>query len=61
MFYSGANKIADSHRSMGLGLSLCKSIVKALGGSISVSDNNPHGTIFTFSLPKAELEVSSQE
>lgn len=39
MFYSGANKIADSRRSLGLGLSLCKSIIAAHGGTISVSDN----------------------
>ena len=27
MFYTGTNKIADSRRSIGLGLSLCKSIM----------------------------------
>ena len=55
MFYSGANKIADSRRSLGLGLSLCKSIVNAHGGEISVSDHKPHGTIFTFTLPAGEV------
>ena len=57
MFYSGANKIADSRRSMGLGLALCKSIINAHGGSITVSDNKPHGTVFTFTLPKGEVEL----
>ena len=57
MFYSGANKIADSRRSMGLGLALCKSIINAHGGSIAVSDNKPHGTVFTFTLPKGEVEL----
>ena len=38
MFYSGANQIADSRRSLGLGLSLCKSIIHAHGGEIKVSD-----------------------
>ena len=57
MFYSGANKIADSRRSLGLGLSLCKSIINAHGGEITVSDNLPHGTIFTFTLPIGEVKV----
>lgn len=57
MFYSGANKIADSRRSLGLGLSLCKSIINAHGGEITVSDNLPHGTIFTFTLPIGEVKI----
>ena len=57
MFYSGANRAADSRRSLGLGLALCKSIVTAHGGTISVSDNQPHGTVFTFTLPAGEVEL----
>ena len=57
MFYSGANKIADSRRSLGLGLSLCKSIVTAHGGEISVSDHQPSGTVFTFTLPSGEVKL----
>lgn len=57
MFYSGANRIADSRRSLGLGLSLCKSIVNAHGGTISVRDNVPHGSVFTFSLPVEEVQL----
>ena len=57
MFYSGANRVADSRRSLGLGLSLCKSIVTAHGGSISVADNRPSGTVFTFTLPAGEVEL----
>ncbi len=57
MFYSGANKIADSRRSLGLGLSLCKSIVTAHGGTISVSDHQPSGSVFTFTLPAGEVEL----
>ena len=57
MFYSGANKIADSRRSLGLGLSLCRSIVNAHGGKITVSDNTPHGTVFTITLPAGEVEI----
>ena len=57
MFYSGANTVADSRRSLGLGLSLCKSIVIAHGGEISVKDNKPHGTVFTFTLPIEEVAI----
>lgn len=57
MFYSGANKVADSRRSLGLGLSLCKSIVTAHGGTISVSDHLPRGTVFTFTLPMEEVTL----
>lgn len=57
MFYSGANKIADSRRSLGLGLSLCRSIVNAHNGRITVSDNTPHGAVFTIALPAGEVEI----
>ena len=57
IFYSGANKIVDSRRSLGLGLSLCKSIINAHGGKISVSDNTPHGTVFTFTLHAGEVQL----
>lgn len=57
MFYTGSAAVADSRRSLGLGLSLCKSIVDAHGGQISVSDNLPSGTVFTFTLPSGEVEL----
>lgn len=57
MFYTGKNNIADSRRSLGLGLFLCKSIIQAHGGELSVSDNSPHGSIFTFTLPAEEVTI----
>ena len=57
MFYSASNQIADSRRSMGLGLALCKSIVNAHGGEITVTDHLPHGSVFTFSVPAGEVEL----
>ena len=57
MFYCGANKVADSRRSLGLGLALCKSIINAHGGEISVEDNVPHGSIFIFTLPATEVKI----
>lgn len=57
MFYSGAKNMADSRRSLGLGLSLCKSIVGAHGGELTLSDNTPHGAVFTFTLPIEEVDL----
>ena len=57
MFYTGANKIVDCRRSIGLGLSLCKSIINAHGGEITITDNIPHGAIFTFTLPVGEVKI----
>ncbi len=58
MFFSGASNIADSRRSIGIGLSLCKSIVTAHGGKIFVSDNKPQGAVFTFTLPTKEVNLN---
>lgn len=55
MFYSGADKAVDAHRSLGLGLSLCKSIVQAHQGTIRVKNYEPKGTVFTFTLPSQEI------
>ena len=55
MFYTGGNPIADSRRSLGLGLSLCKSIITAHGGEIRVLDNRPQGAVFTFTIPAGEV------
>ena len=54
-FYCGNQKIADHRRSLGLGLYLCKSIIEAHGGILSVSDNLPHGAIFSFTIPLEEV------
>lgn len=51
MFYSGSNKVTDGKRSLGLGLALCRSIIRAHGCEIRLSDNDPHGACFEFELP----------
>ncbi len=56
-FYCGSSKIADNRRSLGLGLYLCKAIVEAHGGTIAVSDNQPHGSVFEFTLPLEEVTL----
>ena len=58
MFYIGDNKIADSRRSLGLGLSLCRSIVNAHGGELILTDQEPHGCIFTFTVPSGEVNIN---
>lgn len=58
MFYTGEHKIADSRRSLGLGLALCKAIIYAHGGEIKVTDNSPHGANFTFTLPLGEVNIN---
>lgn len=60
MFYTGVHKIADSRRSLGLGLSLCKSIVTAHGGQIWVEDSPHGGAAFIFTLPVGEVETHEQ-
>ena len=55
MFYSGGG--GDARRGMGLGLALCKSIVTAHGGTLSVSDNAPHGAVFTFTLQEERIDL----
>ena len=57
MFYSGKMEVADSRRSLGLGLALCKNIIAAHEGELTVTDNIPHGAIFTFTLPSEEIEL----
>jgi two-component system sensor histidine kinase KdpD len=57
MFYSGSKKVTDSKRSLGLGLALCRSIIRAHGCEITLSDNEPHGCCFSFTLPMKEVAV----
>ena len=57
MFYSIRNTGGDTVRSTGLGLSLCRSIVEAHGGEITVRDNVPSGAVFEFTLEAVEVEI----
>jgi len=54
MFFVGRNPRSDARRGLGLGLALCKAIVTAHGGEIWVSDNQPQGACFAFSLAMEE-------
>lgn len=57
MFYTADNIRGDGRRGLGLGLSLCKSIINAHGGTIYVKDNVPLGTVFCFTLQAEEVTV----
>ena len=54
MYFIATNNKGDSRRGLGLGLSLCKSVITAHGGEITVTDNVPKGTVFSFTLPSKE-------
>lgn len=54
LFYTAEQGKADCQRGLGLGLNLCQSIVTLYGGTITVSDNNPKGTRFQFTLPAVQ-------
>ena len=58
-YYQKANTLADSRRSLGLGLALCRSIINAHGHEIVVKDNVPHGTIFEFTLSSKEVVLDA--
>lgn len=57
MFYSGEDSIADGRRCMGMGLTLCRSIVEAHGSMLAVRDNQPHGAVFWFELEAEEVNL----
>ena len=58
MFFTGGNPIGDSRRSLGLGLTLCQTIVHAHHGEMTLKDNSPHGCIFSFTIPLSEVNLN---
>lgn len=61
MFYTASCGKSDDRRGLGLGLNLCRSIITAHGGTISVTDNSPHGSVFTFTLPLEEIKITNEQ
>jgi signal transduction histidine kinase len=55
-FYRGAYAVGEQIHGNGLGLSLVQRIVRAHGGSVSVSAREAGGTAFTIVLPAVPLE-----
>lgn len=60
MFYTAGGASSDSRRGLGLGLSLCRSIIEAHGGKIWVENNEPQGTKFIFTLKAVEVRENEQ-
>ena len=54
------NKSADTTRSMGIGLSVCKTIVAAHGGDIYAENLPEGGAMFTFTLPLGGTSYDNQ-
>ncbi|MDO1477822.1 ATP-binding protein [Rhodococcus ruber] len=50
-FYQIGDRSGRSREGSGIGLSLVAQFVAALGGSVSVDDVAPHGTVFTVTVP----------
>jgi two-component system sensor histidine kinase KdpD len=53
-FVTKTRGIADGGLDMGLGLSICKAIVDAHGGTISAKNKNTEGAVFKVTLPMEE-------
>ena len=57
LFFTSGNPTGDSRRGLGIGLSLCDSVIRAHHGRITVSDRLPEGVQFEFTLPREEVSV----
>lgn len=54
------NEKNDSSRGLGIGLSICKSIILAHGGTISGTNAPDGGALFTFNIPMEKLSDSEE-
>lgn len=52
--HAPSGQISDSRRTMGIGLSVCRSIIKAHGGAMSAANRPEGGAELTFTLPLME-------
>ena len=54
--HRGARERSDDRRSMGIGLSVCRSIVRAHGGDMEAGRSQRGGAAFSFYLPYSEAD-----
>lgn len=57
-YSNGINQGSDSHKGMGIGLSICKTIINAHQGEL-YARNHQHGAEFIFTLPKGDETYES--
>ena len=60
LFYTTGGSLSDSNKGVGLGLALCRAVVEAHGGIITVDDKAPHGAVFRFTLPAEEVPTDGE-
>ena len=53
-FVASNQGVSDGRRGIGLGLAICKTIIKAHGGKIWAEPNQPKGSRFLFTLPQED-------
>jgi two-component system sensor histidine kinase KdpD len=53
-FYQSPERRPDSRRGVGLGLAICRAIIKAHHGTITAINAEPHGALFEIRLPLLE-------
>lgn len=59
--YGGPGSTSRSgSRGIGLGLSICQTIIQAHGGIISAAQRDGGGSVFSFTLPAAEVQIPDE-
>lgn len=58
--FSPASQYGDGQRNMGIGLSVCRTVVEAHGGRILAANQSSGGAVFTVELPLKEEENEDQ-
>ena len=57
--FSGTQQSFDQTRSLGIGLSVCRTVIQAHGGSISAGNRPEGGACFSFTLPLGGKQVEN--